>query len=106
MVHEGKSWVLGCSGEGVFVLIERDEFAFAGEFVEYGSAVTAAAEGNVNVGAVWVGYQGVHAGVEKDGVVIVVHTQTVGQRPDALLTLGCVVGETFEPTETFRRNPH
>jgi hypothetical protein len=43
--------------------------------------------------------------VEKDGVVIVVHTQTVGQRPDALLNLGCVVGETFVPTETFQRNP-
>jgi hypothetical protein len=44
--------------------------------------------------------------MKKDGVVVVVHTQTVGQRPDALLTLGCVVGETIAPTETFRLRQH
>ena len=105
VVYQGESGVLWYSGECVFVLIEGNELAFAGEFVEYGSAMAATAKGNIHIGAVWVGYQGVHAGVEKDGVVIVVHTQTVGQRPDALLNLGCVVDETFVPTETFQRNP-
>jgi hypothetical protein len=44
--------------------------------------------------------------VQKDRVVIVVHTQTVGQRPDALLTLGCVADERVVPTETFPRRQH
>ena len=49
--------------------------------------MSTAPEGNIHIGAIWICNQGIHAGVKKDGVVVVVHTQTVGQRPDALLTL-------------------
>jgi hypothetical protein len=45
-------------------LIKRDEFAFARKFVKYGLAVPAATEGDVYIGAIWIGYQGVHARVE------------------------------------------
>jgi hypothetical protein len=103
VVYQGETRVLGYARQSVFVLVEGDEFAFGGKFVEDGATVSAAAEGDIHIGAIWVCNQGIHAGVKKDGVVVVVHTQTVGQRPDALLNLGCVVGETTEPTETFQR---
>jgi hypothetical protein len=45
-------------------LIEGNEFAFGGEFAQDGATVTAPTEGDVYIGAIWVGYQGIHTGVE------------------------------------------